>query len=73
MLLNMTQIEIGVGDGKDVYKRQIVHPATIEAGKKWASEQNSPYTIKEAALFFESGSADGMDLIIGVYLSLIHI
>jgi dephospho-CoA kinase len=45
----------------------IVHPATIEAGKKWASEQNAPYTIKEAALFFESGSADGMDLIIGVY------
>ncbi len=45
----------------------IVHPATIEAGKKWALEQNAPYTIKEAALFFESGSADGMDLIIGVY------
>lgn len=45
----------------------IVHPATIEAGKKWASQQNTPYTIKEAALFFESGSAEGMDLIIGVY------
>ncbi|MBA4259892.1 MAG: dephospho-CoA kinase [Chitinophaga sp.] len=45
----------------------IVHPATIEAGKKWALEQNAPYTIKEAALFFESGSSDGMDLIIGVY------
>jgi dephospho-CoA kinase len=45
----------------------IVHPATIEAGKKWASQQNTPYTIKEAALFFESGSAEGMDLIIGVF------
>lgn len=45
----------------------IVHPATIAAGKIWASQQNAPYTIKEAALFFESGSAEGMDIIIGVY------
>ena len=56
---------------KDPYQLQvlnaIVHPATIEAGKIWASQQNAPYTIKEAALFFESGSAEGMDLIIGVY------
>ncbi|MFN7098730.1 MAG: dephospho-CoA kinase, partial [Gammaproteobacteria bacterium] len=26
-----------------------------------------PYIIKEAALFFETGSAEGMDIIIGVY------
>jgi dephospho-CoA kinase len=56
---------------KDPYQLQvlnaIVHPATIEAGKIWDSQQNAPYTIKEAALFFESGSAEGMDLIIGVY------
>lgn len=56
---------------KDPYQLQvlnsIVHPATIEAGKIWASQQNAPYTIKEAALFFESGSAEGMDIIIGVY------
>lgn len=45
----------------------ITHPATIKAGEEWASRQESPYTIKEAALFFESGSAEGMDYIIGVF------
>jgi dephospho-CoA kinase len=45
----------------------LVHPATIKAGEEWAAKQKSPYTIKEAALFFESGSAEGMDYIIGVY------
>lgn len=56
---------------KDPFQLQvlnaIVHPATIAASKAWAAEQTAPYILKEAALFFESGSADGMDLIIGVY------
>jgi len=56
---------------KDPFQLQvlnsIVHPATIEAGIKWAAQQNAPYIIKEAALFFESGSSEGMDIIIGVY------
>lgn len=45
----------------------IVHPATIAASIEWASKQNAPYVIKEAALFFESGSSVGLDGIIGVY------
>lgn len=45
----------------------LVHPATIKAGEDWAARQNTPYVIKEAALFFESGSSEGMDYIIGVY------
>lgn len=45
----------------------IVHPATIRAAEEWGARQQSPYTIKEAALFFEAGSAEGMDYIIGVY------
>lgn len=45
----------------------IVHPATFAASIEWASKQNAPYVIKEAALFFESGSAEGLDGIIGVY------
>ncbi len=45
----------------------IVHPATIAASIEWAKKQDAPYVIKEAALFFESGSAEGLDGIIGVY------
>lgn len=45
----------------------IVHPATIRAAEEWAIRQRAPYVIKEAALFFEAGSSEGMDYIIGVY------
>jgi dephospho-CoA kinase len=44
----------------------IVHPATIRESMLWAAKQSTPYVIKEAALFFESGSAEGLDGIIGV-------
>jgi len=44
----------------------IVHPATIAAANKWLDNQISPYAIKEAALLFESGSAQSIDYIIGV-------
>jgi len=44
----------------------IVHPATFNASNEWAAKQTAPYVIKEAALFFESGSAQGLDGIIGV-------
>ena len=45
----------------------ISHPATIEDANKWMQQQTSPYVIKEAALIFESGSAENLDLVIGVY------
>jgi len=44
----------------------IVHPVTIQAAKDWAAKQTSPYVIKEAALIFESGTADGLFKVIGV-------
>ena len=44
----------------------IVHPITIQAAIDWAAAQTAPYVIKEAALFFESGSAHGITKIIGV-------
>jgi len=44
----------------------IVHPVTIQAAKDWAAKQKSPYVIKEAALIFESGAADGLFKVIGV-------
>ena len=45
---------------------QLVHPPTIRDAEKWMKEQTAPYVIKEAALLFESGSAAGLDYIIGV-------
>jgi dephospho-CoA kinase len=45
----------------------LVHPATIAYGREWAAKQNALYTIKEAAIFFESGSYKDMDKMIGVY------
>jgi dephospho-CoA kinase len=45
----------------------ISHPATIEDANRWMQQQSAPYVIKEAALIFESGSAENLDLVIGVY------
>lgn len=45
----------------------ITHPIVIAEGWKWAAKQTAPYIIKEAALIFESGSAEGLDIVIGVY------
>lgn len=45
----------------------IVHPVVIQYGKDWMAAQKGPMAIKEAAIFFESGSAAGLDYIIGVY------
>jgi len=44
----------------------IVHPATIRDGEQWMMRQKSHYALKEAALIFESGAAEGLDLVIGV-------
>ncbi len=44
----------------------LVHPATIADAAVWFSKQKSPYVIKEAALLFESGTAAGLDFVIGV-------
>lgn len=45
----------------------LVHPATIAYGAQWIASQQTPYAIKEAAIFFESGSYKEMDAMIGVY------
>lgn len=46
---------------------EIVHPATIAYGRQWLESQAAPYALKEAAIFFESGSNKDMDVMIGVY------
>lgn len=45
----------------------ITHPITIADANEWMKKQEAPYVLKEAALLFESGSSEHLDLIIGVY------
>lgn len=45
----------------------ITHPAVIAYGEAWMnSKKKVPYALKEAALFFETGSDKKMDVMIGV-------
>jgi dephospho-CoA kinase len=44
----------------------LVHPATIKDAAEWMAKQSSRYSIKEAALIFESGSEKNLDYVIGV-------
>ena len=46
---------------------QLIHPATINASKKWMESQFAAYVIKESALLFESGAENGLDFTIGVH------
>ena len=48
----------------------LTHPATIRDAESWMEKQHAPYIIKEAALIFESGSAEQLDRVIGVYAPL---
>jgi dephospho-CoA kinase len=52
--------------GKLELLNQLVHLPTIRDAEEWMQKQTTPYVIKEAALLFESGSAGGLDYIIGV-------
>ncbi|MBK7560378.1 MAG: dephospho-CoA kinase [Chitinophagaceae bacterium] len=45
----------------------LTHPVTIKDAADWISKQSAPYAIKEAALLFESGAADHVDYVIGVF------
>jgi dephospho-CoA kinase len=45
----------------------LVHPATISDAQNWMKKQRSSYSIKEAALIFESGAQHQLDYVIGVY------
>lgn len=56
--LNRQHLSQMVFNDKDQLKElnDLVHPAVIRTGEEWAERQQSPYSIKEAALLFESGS-----------------
>ena len=44
----------------------LTHPATIKDAENWMKKQTTPYSIKEAALIFESGAQEHLDHVIGV-------
>lgn len=44
----------------------IVHPVTIRDAAEWMARQTTHYTLKEAALIFESGAEKSLDYVIGV-------
>ena len=44
----------------------LVHPAVGKDFDQWVSSQMSPYVIKEAALLFETGSAEALDYVVNV-------
>jgi dephospho-CoA kinase len=44
----------------------LVHPITIARAQEWMRKHKTPYVIKEAALIFESGSQETLDVVIGV-------
>lgn len=66
--LNRAYISSVVFNDKDKLDllNAITHPATIRAADEWMKKQTAPYTIKEAALLFESGANEHLDLVIGV-------
>ncbi|MCH7409597.1 dephospho-CoA kinase [Belliella sp. DSM 111904] len=53
-------------DSKTKLINSLVHPAVKLNFETWAAEQNTPYILKEAALLFESGSANDLYKIITV-------
>jgi dephospho-CoA kinase len=45
---------------------ELVHPAVRKDAKHWSQNQNSKYTLQEAALFVENGSYKQLDYLIVV-------
>ena len=44
----------------------LVHPATLKDADRWMQKQITPFSLKEAALIFESGAQEHLDYVIGV-------
>jgi dephospho-CoA kinase len=48
----------------------LTHPVVIQDAIQWMNKQTTTYSIKEAALLFESGAEEMLDYVIGVYSPL---
>lgn len=67
-LLNRSHLSAQVFNNREKLDllNSIVHPATLKDSADWMKNQSAPYSIKEAALLFESGASKYLDFIIGV-------
>lgn len=65
-ILNRGYISSQVFGNKELLARlnAVVHPAVRQDAHQWHEQQSSPYTLQEAALFFENGSYRYLDKII---------
>ena len=66
--LNRTFLADKVFKDEDALSKlnSIVHPAVRRHHKSWTKEQDAPYTIREAAILYESGSHKDCDFVISV-------
>lgn len=64
--LNRHYLSKQIFDNKEKLEvlNSIVHPIVIQHAEEWAERQNAPYSLKEAALLFESGSYRNLDYVI---------
>jgi dephospho-CoA kinase len=55
-------------NNKDLLEKvnSLIHPVVFRNFRKWVTEQDSPYSIMEAAILFESGTYRTMDKILTV-------
>lgn len=71
--LNRSYLASHVFENKNILGQlnDLVHPAVLEDYHQWRQEyKDKPYTIKEAALLFETGSYQDLDRTILVYAPL---
>ena len=62
-VLDRLELASLIFNNREVIKRvnSLVHPVVFENFRKWATFQDSPYVIMEAAILFESGASELVD------------
>lgn len=66
--LDRSELARLIFNDKDLLEKvnSVVHPAVFKYFRKWAARQDSPYSVMEAAILFESGASRMMDRIVTV-------
>jgi dephospho-CoA kinase len=66
--LDRSELARLIFNDKDLLEKvnSVVHPAVFKYFREWAAVQDSPYSVMEAAILFESGASRMMDRIVTV-------